>query len=140
MRYQERCRPVDRLREQFRIDRLAVGVERARTDALRGRQLVLFDQRAHTVPHRDAAVGKKRLGQIEAALAGRVARVREQLSRVPRENFELRPGCVAVLGQRGVTAQLVVVGIPDELPRLAFESGEVTAVCERQRPVEAKPI
>ena len=92
VRNQEGRRPIDRLRQQLGVDRFAVRIERAGSEALGGRELVLLSQRADALPDRNATVGQQRLGQGEATIAGRVARVREQLTRFAHRDIGLRAG------------------------------------------------
>ena len=72
VRCQERPGPIDRLRQQFLIDRPPARIECARADALGDIELILLDQRPHAIPHRDAVVGQQCLSQRDASFTGRV--------------------------------------------------------------------
>ena len=132
--------PIDGLREQLLVDRLAVGIERAHSDAFRGGELILFDQRTDALPGGNAAVGKQRFGQREAAFAGGVARIGEELARFACKELRLLVDSAAVARQCDVATQLTVVLAPYELCRFLIEAGEVAACGECHGPVEPQPV
>ena len=136
VRREPRRGAVDRLRQHLLVDRLAVGVERARADPLGRRELVLFDQGPHPFPGGDAAVCEQRFGERQAAFARRVTRVGEQLPRFACVGLGLLIGRGAIARQRHEATQLAVVGVPDELCRLAVEAGEVARA--RQAPAPSR--
>ena len=140
VRCQESRGPIDRLRQQFLIDRPPARIECARADALGDIELILLDQRAHAFPHRDAVIGQQRLSQRDASFTGRVGRVGEQLPRFTRNSVGLLGGGAPVLRQRRIAAELRVVGPPCKLRCLPFEPLVVAAVRQREGHIEAQPI
>ncbi len=140
MRGEPGRRPIDRLREHLRIDRLAVGIERARADALGGR-------RAGSARPARGRAPRRKCGRRRAAPRSAPGSLRRRSRAYWRAADALRAHAARPAGRRccgSATARCSnATGrrqAPVSLRRLAIEAREVAAGGERQCPVETQPI